>query len=278
MDGQGNLRIHYVESRRRLGLGSNKPPCTFPQAGRNSQASHGASLAPFLVPTCASICRRGSSALLRYEALCTVRTLAHDVNMGSLLCSVLLAICVLCRAATLPHFSSTRVSTLNGTRNTLIPSPQSLRYATRQLPEHECALHITYQYTRRLPDIEWRFALTRAQLQIETDLARYGDDGLVIDDITIAETTVFFAAESDRHSPTVELTYGVLKEAWFVLVDFLERRPHPLKVVIVDGMDGRGPPLGEVLLYVYRRCGRHDLLASQTRDSDLGCLDTRLMN
>ena len=99
-----------------------------------------------------------------------------------------------------------------------------------------------------------------------------------MDDITIAETTVFFAAESDRHSPTVELTYGILNEAWFVLVDFLERRPHPLKVVIVEGMDGRGLPLGEVLLYLYRRCGRRDVRASPTGDSDLGCLDTRLLS
>ena len=85
------------------------------------------------------------------------------------------------------------------------------------------------------------------------DLERYGNEGLVIDEITIAETTVFFAAESDRYSPTVELTYGILEEAWLVLVDFLERRPHPLKVVIVDGMDGRGPPLGNMVLYEYRR-------------------------
>lgn len=75
----------------------------------------------------------------------------------------------------------------------------------------------------------------------------------MIDDITIEETTVLFAAESDRHSSTVELTYGILEEAWFVLVEFLERRPHPLRVVIVDGMDGRGPPLGEIVLFKYRR-------------------------
>ena len=173
--------------------------------------------------------------------------------MRSSLWSVLLAICVLCQTATLPHFSTIQIATLNSTTETLATSLESLRLATRQLPEHDCALHITYQYTRRLPEAEWRFALTRAQIQIEADLAAYGDEGLVVDDISVVETTVLFAAGSDRHSPTVELTYGILAEAWLVLVDFVERRPHPLRAWIVDGMDGRGPPLGKMVLVEYRR-------------------------
>ena len=173
--------------------------------------------------------------------------------MRSLLYSVLLTFCVLLsQAATLPHSSLIQISTLNGTRHTLVPPPESLKIATRQLPEHDCALHITYQYTRRLPEVEWRFALTRAQLYIQHNLAIYGDEGPVLDDISVAETTVIFAAESDRHSPTVELTYGILEEVWTVLVDFVEGRPHPLRAWILDGMDGKGPPLGYMLLVRYR--------------------------
>ena len=172
--------------------------------------------------------------------------------MLSFLCSIVLAICVHCQAAILPHFSTIQSPTHNSTRNTLAPSPEDLKIATRQLPEHHCALHITYLYTRRLADVQWRFALARAQLQIETNLRRHGDEGLVLQEIAVVETNVFFAAESDRHSPTVELTYGILEEAWHVLVDFLESRPHPLKVWILGGMDGKGPPLGKIVLAEYR--------------------------
>ncbi|KAG6995754.1 hypothetical protein G7Y79_00042g078590 [Physcia stellaris] len=175
--------------------------------------------------------------------------------MRSSVWSVLLAICVLCQTALPSHFSTIQTATLDSTSDALAPSLESLRLATRQLPEHDCALHITYQYTRRLPEVQWRFALTRAQIQINADLARYGDEGLVVDDISIVETTVLFAAGSDRHSPTVELTYGILAEAWLVVVDFVERRPHPLRAWIVDGMDGRGPPLGKMVLVEYRRSG-----------------------
>ena len=83
-------------------------------------------------------------------------------------------------------------------------------------------------------------------------MRRYGDEGLVLQEIAVVETNLFFAAESDRHSPTVELTYGILDEAWHVLVDFLESRPHPLKVWIVGGMDAKGPPLGKMVLAEYR--------------------------
>ena len=59
---------------------------------------------------------------------------------------------------------------------------------------------------------------------------------------------MLFKAGSDEHSSSVDLTYGILEEAWEVLVDFVEGRPHPMRVRILEGMDGKGIPLGEMMI------------------------------
>ncbi|KAG6995842.1 hypothetical protein G7Y79_00041g077940 [Physcia stellaris] len=155
-------------------------------------------------------------------------------------------------AARLPNPSSTlQPPTLNSTSPS-IPDPRSLKIATRQLLEHDCGLHITYQYTELLP-ATLSTVLSRATSEIEANLLRFGDEALVHDDVVVDEDSLLFVAESDRHSPTVELTWGILEEAWRVLRDFLRGRPHPLRVVVAEGWNGRGPRLGEMVLFDYGR-------------------------
>ena len=154
-------------------------------------------------------------------------------------------------AATTPrHSSLLQNPPLNSTSHPSIPDPRSLKIATRQLLEHECTLHITYQYTSHLPPTLLT-VLSRATSEIEANFMRFGDEAPVLDDVVVGEDSLLFVAESDRHSPTVELTWGILEEAWRVLRDFLRGRPHPLRVVVVEGLTGRGPRLGEVVLFDY---------------------------
>lgn len=179
--------------------------------------------------------------------------------MRSILYSLLLLTphLILCPAATttLPHSSLLQNPPLNSTSDPSIPDPRSLKIATRQLLEHECALHITYQYTERLPPT-LRTVLSRANSEIEANFLRFGDEAPVLGDIVVGEESLLFVAESDRHSPTVELTWGILEEAWRVLRDFLRGRPHPLRVVVVEGLNGEGPRLGEMVLFDYARSRR----------------------
>ena len=153
-------------------------------------------------------------------------------------------------ATTPPHSSLTQNPPLNSTSHLSAPDPRSLKIATRQLVEHECTLQITYQYTSHLPPT-LRTVLSRATSEIEANFMRFGDDAPVLDDVVVGEDSLLFVAESDRHSPTVELTWGILEEAWRVLRGFLRGRPHPLRVVVVEGLTGRGPRLGEVVLFDY---------------------------
>ena len=147
-----------------------------------------------------------------------------------------------------PHWYRTHHSTAPPTSQPQTPAPSKSQSANSS---NTNALSKSPTNTPRISPPTLRTVLSRATSEIEANFMRFGDDAPVLDDVVVGEDSLLFVAESDRHSPTVELTWGILEEAWRVLRDFLRGRPHPLRVVVVEGLTGRGPRLGEMVLFDY---------------------------
>ena len=127
-----------------------------------------------------------------------------------------------CQAAISPHISTT----IQTPSSKILHIPSSPSMSTPDLSElqHDCALHITYQYPWR-PLNEWRHVLSREQYYIANAMREHGDEAPVCDDIIVESDDTCLVAGSDRYFASVELTYGILEETWVVLVDFGEDRP-----------------------------------------------------
>ena len=75
-----------------------------------------------------------------------------------------------------------------------------------------------------------------------------GDDALLPDRYVYIEGNVLLMADHAHHSPSEGLTWGVLYEALQVVQRFMQIRPFRLEAEILGGLDGRGFPIGEIMV------------------------------
>lgn len=169
-----------------------------------------------------------------------------------ILCSLLL----LSQAATIPKTPLAAISAnlgipsihQNATANLGVDlNLGATRIMTRSLPEHNCFLRIQYYTHLRLPQ-PWQLVIARAQLLIARALLAYGDGALPSHSFQVVEGNVEFVAGRYIHSPSPTLTLGILDEAVQTVAEFLQEWPCCLYATILEGIDGRGPPIGDVMM------------------------------
>ena len=74
------------------------------------------------------------------------------------------------------------------------------------------------------------------------------DDAPFSDRFAHVEGNVLLMADHAHHSSSEDLTWGVLFEALEVVQQFMRSRPFHLEAEILGGLDGRGFPLGEIVV------------------------------
>lgn len=156
-------------------------------------------------------------------------------------------IILVCAAATIPQLSSI----LDRASNDTTASNLGVKFATRQLVEHDNLMRIFYFEMEPLPNPLYRHVLITAHRQIVVVRNAVGDEAIVRVPLGVRSGNVLFTAAADRHSAAVELTWGMLEEAVVVLEDFMLSRPFSLLVKIWEGLDGRGVPLGEMAIATF---------------------------
>ena len=127
-------------------------------------------------------------------------------------------------------------------------SLSELRIATAQLPEHWDMMRIQYASDVRFATQILKRVLNEAFVQIIVGKHVYGDEGLLEGEFFVQSRGIIFKAGNHEHSPTETLTFGILEEAIGTLVWFTERRPYEMQALILEGLDGGGPPVGEILI------------------------------
>ena len=146
----------------------------------------------------------------------------------------------------------TNVTLLNaGWNGTLsqISDMLGARIATRQLIEHDVFMRIEYYPLERLPNPSYKEVLSNAFLDVTIEIHQHGDEALLHNEyFHIQQGDLHFYAGKDQHSPMNTFSYGILQEAIEVLTDFLNSRPYAIQCYLLEGMMGRGPPVGEVFM------------------------------
>ncbi|KAL8787696.1 MAG: hypothetical protein Q9195_007652 [Heterodermia aff. obscurata] len=127
----------------------------------------------------------------------------------------------------------------------------TIKPATRQLIEHDAFMHIFYEDRYRLQAPYYRYVLQVAILRIIQKIELNGDDALVTEQFMQIEGNVLLIADHVPHSPTRELTWGILGEAVAILQDFMRQRPFLLQADLFEGLDGRGIPIGKISVGPY---------------------------
>lgn len=134
-----------------------------------------------------------------------------------------------------------------GTRNS---SPglvrRATKIATRQLPEHWDFMHIVYEVNIVFPAQLYRRTLFTALTRITTRVNADGDDAVLQAPFIHIYGNIVLHANHESHSASNDLTWGILEEAVTVLLAFTKLKTHPLLVRLYEGLDGRGPPIGEI--------------------------------
>ncbi|KAL8906092.1 MAG: hypothetical protein Q9171_006414, partial [Xanthocarpia ochracea] len=87
-------------------------------------------------------------------------------------------------------------------------------------------------------------ALERISHRIRT----IGEGAIVEAQFVHVNGYIMLQADVNPYSASRDLTWGVLEEAVVVLQEFTRYRPHPLQVGILEGLNGRGLPLGQMTL------------------------------
>lgn len=179
--------------------------------------------------------------------------------------------CILaCRVATSPQTLDTiNNNTTNATLMSNLPqasrnSKLAIKVATRRLILHNDFMRIVYLESVPLPNPLYRRVLSTAYHRIAHMKDIVGEETIVYIPINVRDLNVMFQAGSDRHSASEDLTWGILEEAIEVLQDFMLQRPYALEAVIIEGLDGRGIPLGQVAVEIDD--GPDDLATTQAGD------------
>ncbi|KAL8696013.1 MAG: hypothetical protein Q9201_007865 [Fulgogasparrea decipioides] len=133
------------------------------------------------------------------------------------------------------------------------------KVATVQLVNHEDFMRIVYEDSLRIPIPLYRSLLQTTMIRIAYQIIALGEDAIVVDQFVNREGNILLTAQSNQHSPTKELTWSILGEAIDVLNEFTLRRPFMLTGEIMEGLNGKGPPIGDVAIFV-----RNRLPAAQT--------------
>ncbi|KAL8728986.1 MAG: hypothetical protein Q9181_005155 [Wetmoreana brouardii] len=130
---------------------------------------------------------------------------------------------------------------------------RATRTATIQLVDHEDFMRIVYDDSLRLPNPVYRYLIKSTMIRVAQQIIALGEDAVVEDQFVNREGNVLLAAQSNEHSPTKELTWGILGEALDALKEFMQRRPFMMAAEIMEGLDGKGPPIGDVTIFVHDR-------------------------
>ena len=162
----------------------------------------------------------------------------------------------LCFAATIPsqtgsiYLASSNTTVLTGVPELNVSqSPSSLRHqhvAGFPLPEHNAFMRIQYNDSEPLSETLCRQLLTGAVISTLMIVDEHGDETLLEEDYQAEEGELRLFANRDEHSPTVTLTYGILLEALSMLRFFLTLHSFASVANLFEGLDGRGPPIGEI--------------------------------
>lgn len=163
----------------------------------------------------------------------------------------LLRSAIFSRALFVPLGANTSTSAHISIDSTSDLNLSAIKPATRQLVEHDAFMRIRYADHERLPNPFQRFVLLAAIVRIASMIELEGDETPIAERFVQIEGNVLLIADHVHHSPTQDLTWGVLGEAISILQDFMRRRPFLLLAEIFEGLDGRGIPIGEISIGPY---------------------------
>ena len=168
------------------------------------------------------------------------------------------------RAFSTPNGANSSTSSLNSTYQTSNMNLSVIKPATRQLVEHDAFMHIRYADHERLQSPFYQYVLSAALLRIIPQIELDGDEAPLTERFAQIEGSVLLIADHVLHSPTQDLTWGILGEAVCVLQDFMRRRPFLLQAEIFEELDGRGIPIGLISIgpYPVRTTQRGNVQAS----------------
>ncbi|CAF9940227.1 MAG: hypothetical protein HETSPECPRED_002208 [Heterodermia speciosa] len=155
------------------------------------------------------------------------------------------------QASSVPNGTNISASAHGSIRNPSYLRLGTIKLATRQLIEHDAFMHIFYDDQHQLQPRFYRDVLTFALLHIVQRVELDGDNAPVPGHFSQFEGDVLLIADHVSHSPTRDLTWGVLGEAVASLQDFMRRRPFLLQAEIYEGLDGRGIPIGKISVGPY---------------------------
>ena len=131
---------------------------------------------------------------------------------------------------------------------TLNATVKSIETATRELVGHYALMHIRYATHDRLPSPLYLHVI-QTSLRLAADMVEWEGDGALFPDRYVhIEGNVLLMADHAHHSSSQDLTWGVLGEALDVVQRFMRARPFHLEAEILGGLDGRGFPIGEVVV------------------------------
>ena len=167
-----------------------------------------------------------------------------------------------CASASLPsHFTPHRP--INDETNAISLDLMNGKIATRQLIESDCSLRILYAPNTPLPVPRFHEVLSTASDIISTLTERHGENTPVLVPVNVRNGNVMFTAKADPNAPSVRLLWGILEEALWVLEDFMsDRRPFANEVMILEGLNGRGIPLGQMTIATFERRGQQAFATS----------------
>ena len=168
------------------------------------------------------------------------------ILVTSLQCSAIFS-----RASSIPNGTNISTYTHSSIYTAFNLSLGTIKPATRQLIEHDAFMYIRYADHERLPSRFCRYVTMAALLRIVTEIEFEGEEGPLNERFTQIEGTVLLIADHAPHSPTRDLTWGILGEAISILQDFLRSRPFLMQAQIFEGLDGRGIPIGEISIGPY---------------------------
>ena len=168
--------------------------------------------------------------------------------MSSILRSVALILSFqVVRASLLPRYDVTTLQPANTTLSPVLDLNLSdVRIATAQLPEHLCSLRMEYAPGLRFAGPPLRRVMIEAFVQVIGARHVHGDEALLDEPVYVQNGNVILVAGDHQHTPIRTLTLGILEEALDWLIWFTQRRPFVMHVMILEEMDGSGPPVGEI--------------------------------
>lgn len=173
--------------------------------------------------------------------------------MHSILCILYLIQALLFHATALPQTLPVirpLAKTNGGLLNASDPTLNNTRFATLQLPEHENFLLIKYKPHTRLPP-SYEYLLNTVHVHVIIEKHVWGDEALVGRLYSVRQGHVEFQADDDEHGPYRTLTLGILEEAIRILAVWMRSNRVQLQAFILEGRDGRGPPVGEISIREY---------------------------